>query len=114
MSSPLAWAPLLKGGKISERPGAHSDNYDMSVELLRYAKFDDFVCRRYSLMKHKWSCSKNLFQIMQYNNIRNLNRVIFTQMKHLESEVNAFWYYFKVIKRDTFHYLLNKVPVPGN
>ena len=27
MSAPLEWAPLLKGRKLNEHPGAHSDNY---------------------------------------------------------------------------------------
>ena len=33
----------------------------------------------------------NLFWIMQYDNIRNLNREIFTQWKHLEYWVNCSW-----------------------
>ena len=33
----------------------------------------------------------NLFEMMQHNNIRNLSRAIFTQWKHLEPRVNAFW-----------------------
>ena len=26
---PLEWAPLLKGRKLNERPGTHSDDYGM-------------------------------------------------------------------------------------
>ena len=32
---------------------------------------------------------------MQHDNFRNLNRVVSTQSKHLESRVNAFWYCFQ-------------------
>ena len=32
--------------------------------------------------------SNNLFQLMQSGNFRNLNRVIFTKWKHLETWVN--------------------------
>ena len=41
-----------------------------------------------------------------------LNRGIFTRWKHLESEVNACWYNFKVIKRKTFHYLTKSISIP--
>ena len=51
---------------------------------------------------------------MQHDNFRKLNRVIFTHWKHLESRVNAFWYYFPVIKRYTFRYFMKSAPIPGN
>ena len=51
---------------------------------------------------------------MLQDNFRNLNRVIFIQRKHLKSQVNAFWYCFKVIKRYTFHYLIKSVLILGN
>ena len=51
---------------------------------------------------------------MQHDNFWNLNRVIFTHWKHLESRVNAFWYCFLVIKRYTFHYLMKPAPIRGN
>ena len=80
----------------------------MSVELICYIKtiivfykFYDFFCRRHSLMNR--SCYNNLFQFMQHDNFRNLNRVIFTHWKHLESLVNAFWYY-----------LMKSAPIPRN
>ena len=42
---------------------------------------------------------------MQQDNFRNLNRVIFTHRKHLESRVSAFSYCFPIIKQNTCHYL---------
>ena len=51
---------------------------------------------------------------MQHDNFRNLNRVIFIHLKHLESRVNAFWHYFPVSKRYNFHYLMKLAPIPGN
>ena len=39
------------------------------------------------------------FQIMQYVNFRNLNRVTFARRKHLESLINPFWCCFQVIKQ---------------
>ena len=36
---------------------------------------------------------------MQHDNVRNLNRVNFSHWKHKQSRVNAFWYWFPVIKR---------------
>ena len=51
---------------------------------------------------------------MQHDNFWNLNRVIFTHWKHLESQVKGFWYWFPVIKRYTFHYLMKLAPIPGN
>ena len=51
---------------------------------------------------------------MQHDNFRNLNRMIFTYWKHLESRVNAFWYCFSIIKRYTFRYLMKSEPIPGN
>ena len=51
---------------------------------------------------------------MQYDNLRNLNEVIFTYWKHLESQISAIWYCFPVIKRYIFHYLMKSAPIPGN
>ena len=69
----------------------------MLVELICYVKiiivfykFYDFFCRR---------CYNNLFQFMQHDNFRNLNRLIFTHWKQLQSRVNVFWVCFLVIKR---------------
>ena len=49
MSAPLEWAPLLKGRKLNERPGAHSDNYsnlskteDEFSQAMREAKKNAF------------------------------------------------------------------------
>ena len=88
----------------------------ISVELICYVKmitvfykFYEFFCRRHFLMNRR--CYKNLFQFMQHDNFRNLNWVIFTHWKHLESWVNVFWYCFPVM---TFHYLMKLVPIPGN
>ena len=76
----------------------------MDVSLICYVqiiiifyKFYYFFCRRHSLMNQP--CYNNLLQIMQHHNFRNLNRVIFTHWKQLESRVNAFWYCFPVIKQ---------------
>ena len=33
MSAPLEWAPLLKGNKLNERLGAHSDNYGKALRF---------------------------------------------------------------------------------
>ena len=63
-------------------------------------EFYDFFCRRHSLIKRL--CYKNLFQFMQHDNFRNLNRLILTH------------WYFPVIKRFTFHYLMKSAPIPGN
>ena len=51
---------------------------------------------------------------MQHENFQNLNRLIFTYWKHLQSRVNAFWYCFPVIKRYTFHYLMKSTPISSN
>ena len=76
----------------------------MDVSLICYVqiiiifyKFYYFFCRRHSLMNQP--CYNNLLQTMQHHNFRNLNRVIFTNWKQLESRVNAFWYCFPVIKQ---------------
>ena len=76
----------------------------MDVSLICYVqiiiifyKFCYFFCRRHSLMNQP--CYNNLLQTMQHHNFRNLNRVIFTHWKQLESRVNAFWYCFPVIKQ---------------
>ena len=76
----------------------------MDVSLICYVqiiiifyKFCYFFCRRHSLMNQP--CYNNLLQTMQHHNFRNLNRVIFTNWKQLESRVNAFWYCFPVIKQ---------------
>ena len=37
-------------------------------------------------------CYNDLFLFMQHDNFRNLNRVIVTHIKHLESRNNVFWY----------------------
>ena len=37
-----------------------------------------------------------------------------SKLKHPDSRVNAFWYYFSIIKRNTFHYLMKSAPIPGN
>ena len=50
---------------------------------------------------------------MLYDDLRNLNRVIFTNWKHIETRVGAFWYSFPVIIF-TFHYLMKSVPISGN
>ena len=72
--------------------------------------FYDFFCWRYALIN--WPCYNNLFQIMQHDNFRNLNGVIFTQWK-LKSRIHGFWYCFKVIKQYRFHYFMKLVPIPG-
>ena len=90
----------------------------MSVELICYVKsiivffykFYNFFCRRYSLMNRP--CHNNLFQFMQHDNFRNLNRVIFIYWKHLECRANAFWYLLSVIKRYAFPYFMKSVPIP--
>ena len=76
----------------------------MDVSLICYVqiiiifyKFCYFFCRRHSLMNQ--ACYNNLLQIMQHHNFQNLNRMIFTHWKELESRVNAFWYCFPVIKQ---------------
>ena len=51
---------------------------------------------------------------MERDNFRNLIRIIFTYWKHLESRVNVFWYWFSVIKRYTFHYIIKSATIPGN
>ena len=81
----------------------------ISLELIcnvnYFFKLYVFFCRRHSLMNRP--CYNNLFQFMQHDNFRNLNRVVSTQSKHLESRVNAFWYCFPEIKRCTFYYWWN-------
>ena len=89
-----------------------SNLYVMLKQFLLFYEFYDFSCRRYSLMNRP--CYNNLFQFMQHDNFRNLNRVISIYWIHLESWVKAFWYCFRVIKKYTFHYLKNSVPIRGN
>ena len=85
----------------------------MSVELVCYVKtvykFYNFFCRRHYLVNQP--SYNNLFQIMQQDNIRNFNKVIFAQWKHLCPEFMSF---ATVIKRHTFHYFLKAVPILGN
>ena len=92
--------------------GCQSDWYVMLKQLLIFYIFCDFFYRRYSLVNQP--CYNNLFYFMQHDNFRNLNRVIFTHWKHLQSRVNAFWYCFPVIKRYIFHYLIKSTPITGN
>ena len=89
-----------------------SNLYVMLKQFLLFYEFYDFSCRRYSLMNRP--CYNNLFQFMQHDNFRNLNRVISIHWIHLESWVKAFWYCFRVIKKYTFHYLKNSIPIRGN
>ena len=89
-----------------------SNLYVMLKQFLLFYEFYDFSCRRYSLMNRP--CYNNLFQFMQHDNFRNLNRIISIHWIHLESWVKAFWYCFRVIKKYTFHYLKNSVPIRGN
>ena len=69
-----------------------------------YKKFCDFFCGRHSLINRP--CYNNF-----WNNFWNLNRVTFTQWKHLESRVIK---WVKVIKRCTFHKLKKLILIPGN
>ena len=78
--------------------------------IIVFYKFYDLFCRRYSLMNRP--CHNNLFQFMQYDNFRNLNRVIFIYWKHLEYRANAFWYLLSVIKRYAFPYFMKSAPIP--
>ena len=91
----------------------------MTVELVFYVKTNivfyklyNFLCRRYSLINRFFY--NNLFQIMQHDNIQNLSRVIVTQWKCIESQVNAFWFCFEVIEWYTFYSLLKEVPILGS
>ena len=109
--------PVANKAKNANRKKQEFGSRWMSVELICYVKtislykFYDFFCWRYSLVNR--SCYNNLFQFMQHDDFRNLNRVTFTCWKHLEFRVNAFWC-FPVIKRYTFHYLMKSAPIPGN
>ena len=47
--------------------------------IVFFNKFYDFFGRPHSLMNEPWCRHNNIFEIMQYSNFRNLNRVIFTQ-----------------------------------
>lgn len=85
---------------------------NLYVILKQSLFFYDFFCGWYSLLN--WFSYNNLFQIVQHRNFRNLNRWILTQWKHPDSQVNAFWYHFKVIKRYIFHYLMQSVLIPGS
>ena len=88
--------------------GCQSNLYVTLKQLLFFYKFYDFFCRRHSLMNRP--CYNNLFQFMQHASFQNLNRVIFTHWKHLESRVDAFWHCFPVIKQYTFHCLMKRLP----
>ena len=72
--------------------------------MIVFYKFYDFFFRRHSLMNQP--CYNDLFQFMQHGNFWNLNRVIFTHWKRLESRVNAFWHSFPVIKWYNFHHCI--------
>ena len=84
----------------------------MLKQLLFFNKFYDFFCRQHTLMNR--SCYNNLFQFMQNDNFRNLNRVIFAHWKHLDPQVNAFSYCFPIIKLYAFHYLMKSASIQGN
>ena len=60
-------------------------------QLLFFHKFYDFFCWGHFLMNRPFY--NNLFQFMQHCSFRNLNKVIFTHWKHLESRINAIWYW---------------------
>ena len=93
----------------------------MSIELIyylcqnNYCFFINFTTSFVGgiLWWTKQPCYNNLFQFMQHDNFRNLNRVTFACWKHLEFRVNAFWC-FPVIKRYTFHYLMKSAPISGH
>ena len=51
---------------------------------------------------------------MQHENFWNLNRMIFTQRKHLKSRAHGFSYCFPVINRHAFYYLIKSAPIPEN
>ena len=55
--------------------GCQSNLY-VTLKQMFFYKFYDFFCKRHSLMNRP--CYNNLFQFMQHDNFRNLNRVIFT------------------------------------
>ena len=71
------------------------------LQLLFLISFTTSFCRQHSLMNKP--CYNNLFQIMQNGNFWNLNGVNFTKWKHLECQFSAFWYCFKVIKRNCWN-----------
>ena len=58
MSTLLEWVSLLKGGELNERPGAHSDNYDISY--------------LWSHHEHKWkSLMGGIFFFFLFNGARS-------------------------------------------
>ena len=87
------------------------DGYQSNLYVMFFYKFYKF-CWRHSLTNRP--CYNNLFQFMQHDNFRNLNRVVFTHWKHLESRVNDLWNCFPVIKWYTFLYSMKSAPSPGN
>ena len=79
--------------------------------IIVFYKFYDIFCSRHSLMNRL--CYNNLFQFIQHDNFRILNRVVFTHWKHLQIR-NAFWYCFPVIQRYTIHYLMKSTSIARN
>ena len=80
--------------------GCQSNLYVMLKQLLFFNKFYEFLRRWHSLMSR--ACYNILFQFMQFDNFLNFNRVILARWKQsLESQVNTFWYCFKVWNYNT-------------
>ena len=103
---------LLSKTRDFKVDGCQWNLYFMVKHLFLLYQFYDIFCKRHSLMNQP--CYKHLFQFMQHDNFRNLNRVIFTHWKDLESQDNALWFCCLVFKRYTFHYLMKSAPIPGN
>ena len=88
---------LIRNLKVD---GCQSNVYVMLKQLFFFHEFYNFFCRWHFLMN--WPCYNNLFQFMQHENFRNLNRMIFVYWKHIGPRVNDFCYRIWGIKRYTF------------
>ena len=57
----LKWEPHLKGSKLNERPGTHSDNYGILGFLFPHEKFTS-----YSLLYYRsFDCNVSTFSLVQ-------------------------------------------------
>ena len=86
MSSPLEWAPLLKGRKLNEHPGAHSDNYGI-LHWMIFTALNDLCYTEWFALYLEWFALR--WKICTtLNNLYYVERfvqcwIIFTSLKDL-------------------------------
>ena len=85
------------------------EKFYVHEKILRTRNFRDKFIKIFFLKNAKKTCKPNNRDLY-----RDGNRMTLTHWKHLESQYNAFWYCFKVIKQYAFHYMIKLVPGTEN